>query len=300
MPTEKRHENEIPVDETLVRVLLQTQFPEWAELPLVEWHEQGTDHALFRLGDEMVVRMPIRPFDDSDLSKQQAGREAKWLPFLAPQLPLALPVPLALGQPTGGYPWHWSIVSWIPGERGTRENLDLGAAASDLAAFVRALHAIDATGGPRAGKATWGRGASLRPGAQMIRDAIDRVSDRYDTAPMRKAWDAAVEAGEWDSDPVWFHGDLAGNLIARDSKLVGVIDSPFGVGDPACDITPAWTIFSGGDRARFFEEVGLDEATKVRARGWALGPACYGLTYYHDMPSILANQLAAIAMALSD
>lgn len=99
---------------------------------------------------------------------------------------------------------------------------------------------------------------------------------------------------------MWFHGDLAGNLIVRDGHLVGVIDSPYGVGDPACDVTPGWTLFRGAARQRFFDEVGADEATKQRARGWALGPASFGLTYYANAPGMLQNQIDALEHALGD
>jgi aminoglycoside phosphotransferase (APT) family kinase protein len=301
LTAEQRHEGEIPMDEARVRALLRAQFPQWADLPLVELAEQGTDHTLYRLGDTMVVRMPIRPFAGAPLAKQQAGREAAWVPYLASRLPLELPIPVGLGEPTDDYPWHWSIVSWIDGVCTDADNTDMDRALDDLAAFIRALHAIDTTGAPTASSVNWGRGQSLRPGAQMIRDAIDRVSDRYDTAPMRAAWDAAIEADEWDRPGVWFHGDLQfGNLISRDGRLVGVIDSPYGVGDPACDLMPGWTMFRGKERARFFEAVGLDEATKIRSRGWVLGPACYGLTYYRNVPSLLAKMLAAVECALSD
>jgi aminoglycoside phosphotransferase (APT) family kinase protein len=244
--------------------------------------------------------MPIRPYNNAPLEKQQVGREARWVPFLAPQLPLAMPEQLGLGVPTDDYPWHWSIVSWISGERATRDNVDPMVAALELAAFVKALHRIDATDGPKAGSATWGRGTSLRAGAQLIRDAIDRASGSYDTARLRASWEEAVAADEWDQPAVWFHGDLAGNLIARDGHLVGVIDSPYGVGDPACDVTPGWSMFTGAARQRFFDAVGLDEATKQRARGWVLGPASFGLTYYANVPSMLQNQIDAIEHALSD
>lgn len=233
------------MDEERVRGLLRAQFPGWADLPLVEWHEQGTDHTLFRLGDDMAVRMPIRPFTDAPLEEQRACREARWVPFLAPQLPLDLPAQLGFGEPTDDYPWHWSIVSWIEGDRIDDSNIDALTAAVELARFVKALHEIDPTDGPPAGKATWGRGTSLRPGAQIIRDAIARASKRLDTGPLLVAWEEAVAADEWDGPPVWFHGDLAGNLIVRDRRLVGVIDSPYGIGDPACDITPGWSLFTG-------------------------------------------------------
>jgi aminoglycoside phosphotransferase (APT) family kinase protein len=300
MPAEKRHDGEIAMDEERVRGLLRDQFPHWADLPLTEWGELGTDHTLYRLGERMVVRMPIRPFNDPPLEKQQVVREARWVPFLAPQVPLELPAQLALGVPGGGYPWHWSVVSWIEGERATRETIDPIGAAVELAAFVKALHRVDPTDGPKAGSATWGRGTSLRAGAPLIRDAIDRASGRYDTRRLRAAWEEAVAADEWDRPPVWFHGDLAGNLIVRDGHLAGVVDSPYGVGDPACDVTPGWTLFSGAARQRFFDELGVDEATKQRARGWALGPASFGLTYYADAPAMLRGQIEAIERALGD
>ena len=300
MPEEKRHRDEIPMDQERARTLLRSQFPEWADLPLTEWTELGTDHTLFRLGQDKVVRTPIRPFRGTPKEDQQICREALWVPFLAPHLPLELPRQLGLGAPTDDYPWHWSIVAWIPGERATRDNIDPIRAALELADFVRALHRIDATDGPKAGVATWGRGTSLRAGADVIRDAIDRASTNYDTARLRAAWDAAVAAEEWQGPPVWFHGDLAGNLITRDGCLVGAIDSPYGVGDPACDLSPGWILFAGAARQRFFDEVGLDEATIQRARGWVLGPASFGLTYYANVPSLLRGQIDAIERALDD
>lgn len=300
MPVAKRHDGEIAMDEARMRGLLQAQFPGWADLPLVEWHEQGTDHTLFRLGDDMTVRMPIRPFTDAPLEEQQACREARWVPFLAPQLPIDLPAQLGLGEPTHNYPWHWSIVSWIEGDRIDDSNIDALTAAVELAGFVKALHEIDATDGPPAGKATWGRGTSLRPGAQVIRDAIARASKRLDTGPLLAAWEEALAAEEWDGPPVWFHGDLAGNLLVRDRRLAGVIDSPYGIGDPACDITPGWSLFTGEARQLYFDELGVDDAMKARARGWVLGPASFGLTYYADAPAMLDNQMRAIERALSD
>lgn len=300
MPEEKRHRDEIPMDEDRVRGLLLDQFPQWADLPLREWHELGTDHTLFRLGETMVVRTPIRPYNNASLEKQQIGREARWVPFLAPQLPLELPEQLGLGVPTEDYPWHWSIVSWIPGERATRQNIDPMLAAEELAQFVKALHRIDASDGPKAGSVTWGRGTSLRAGADMIREAIARASSIYDTARLRAAWEEAVAAEEWQGPALWFHGDLGGNLIVRDGHLAGVIDSPYGVGDPACDLSPGWCLFSGAARRRFFDEVGLDEATIQRARGWVLGPASFGLTYYAEAPSMLRGQIEAIEQALDE
>ena len=143
MAQAKRHDDEFPVDEPIVRRLLRAQFPAWADLPLQLIDPSGTDHTLFRLGDDLVVRMPCL-----ERVTNQSQREARWVPFLAPQLPLALPIPVGMGAPGEGFPWNWSIVRWIDGQHATVANLDLNYAAVALARFIRALHACDTTGGP--------------------------------------------------------------------------------------------------------------------------------------------------------
>ncbi|HUQ40418.1 MAG TPA: aminoglycoside phosphotransferase family protein [Acidimicrobiales bacterium] len=293
MTAAKRHDDEFEVDEELVHRLLRAQFPQWADLPLALVEPSGTDHTIYRLGDELVVRMPVMEY-----ATRQAVKEATWVPFLAPQVPLELPTPVAMGEPGEGYPWQWSIVRWIEGERATADNLDLPRAAVDLAAFVRALHACDATDGPRAGRSTGGRGLSLRVWYDALDEWIAKLDGHYDATDAVAAWKEAQAAPDWDGPPVWFHGDLAWNLIARDGRLVGAIDSGYGVGDPACDLMPGWTIFHGEARAVFFAETGLDEATITRSRGWAIAPAIIGLSYYRDVPHLYANALLSIEGAL--
>ncbi len=221
------------------------------------------------------------------------------MPILAPHLPLEVPVPIAMGAPGAGYPFKWSIVPWIEGERATRDNIDLHQAALDLAAFVRALHTIEATDGPGAGRHTGFRGKSIRPGADLVRESAKRV-EGYDTTAAIAAWDEAVAADEWSGPPRWFHGDLTWNLIARDGRLVGVIDSGYGTGDPACDLAAGWVLFTGEDRATFFDAVGLDDASRLRGRGWAIGPAMTGLWYYRYVPHLLANGQLVVRNALAD
>lgn len=294
MAQAKRHDNEVAVDEGLVRRLLHAQFPAWADLPLEIVEPSGTDHTIYRLGDEMVVRMPI-----VEWATRQAAKEARWVPFLAPQLPLTLPMPLTMGEPGEGYPWNWSIVSWIDGERATPDNVDLDTAAVDLAQFVKALHACDPTGGPEAGVNTGQRGLPVRLGDPFVRDAATKLDGLCDVTAALEAWDEVLAAPDWDRPAVWFHGDLAWNLIAKEGRLVGVIDSGYGVGDPACDLMPGWTFFRGASRRRFFDAVGLDEATRTRARGWALAPAFVGLSYYRDIPHLQANARLSIEGALA-
>ena len=290
----KRHADETYVDADIVRRLLRAQFPQWADLPLAVVHDFGTDHTLFRLGDDMVVRMPIMEY-----ATRQAKKEARWLPFLAPQVPLQLPTPLAMGEPGHGYPYRWSIATWIDGERATPDNVDLTQAAIDLAGFVKALQRCDPTDGPRAGAGTGYRGVSLKLWVERIDEWIAKLDGQF--AEQVALWrDVVLEAPEWDRPPVWFHGDLPGNLIAKAGRLVGVIDSGYGTGDPACDLLPGWTFFRGESRQLFFDEVGLDEATITRARGFALAPAFIGVTYYKDVPELHANALRALEGALAD
>jgi len=290
----KRHDDEVLVDERLVRRLLREQFPEWADLPLTLVEPSGTDHTIFRVGDELVARFPAVEY-----ATKQVAREARSVPFLAPQVPLELPVPVALGEPGEGYPWSWSIVRWIDGERATRDNLDLSRAAVDLAAFIRALHACDATDGPAPGQSTSLRGMPLSVWDGRLEPWIAKL----DGVPGMRDAVAAFEEGRaaptWDRPPVWLHGDLTGNLITRAGRLVGAIDSGYAVGDPACDLMPGWTLFRGADRRRFFAEVGLDEATILRSRAWAIAPALIGWSYYRDVPHLFENARRAIEGALA-
>jgi aminoglycoside phosphotransferase (APT) family kinase protein len=297
MSPPKRHDHEVPVDEVLVRRLLRAQMPELADRPLRLVEPTGTDHTLYRLGDDLVARLPIY-----DGAARQAAKAARWVPFLAPQLPLALPMPYALGEPVEEYPFRWSIVSWIDGERAAPSTLDVERAAIDLGRFVRTLQSCDATGGPPAGPDTGLRGLPLHGWDTRVREWIAKVDGdcAVDLPAAVAAWDEVLRAPDWSGPPVWFHGDLTWNLIARDRRLVGVIDSGYGVGDPACDLMPGWTMFRGAARERFFAEVGVDDATITRARGWALAPGFIGLTYYRDVPHLQAMAITSINGALAD
>jgi aminoglycoside phosphotransferase (APT) family kinase protein len=297
MPVPKRHAHEVDVDEDLVRRLLRAQLPQWGDEPLALVEQTGTDHTLYRLGTDKVVRMPI-----VDGAARQGAKEATTIPFLAPQVPLALPLPLALGEPAFGYPFRWSVVAWIEGERATLDNVDVGPMAVDLARFVRALHACDATDGPPAGRDTGMRGLSLRGWDDRVREWIAKLDGDcpVDLPAAVAAWDEVLVTPEWGGPPVWFHGDLPWNLIARERRLVGVIDSGYGVGDPACDVMPGWTLFRGETRARYFAEIGVDDATITRARGWALAPAFIGLSYYRDVAHLQRMAIVSIEGALAE
>jgi aminoglycoside phosphotransferase (APT) family kinase protein len=287
MSSETMHDNEVMTDETLVRRLLAAQFPEWAELPIVRVRSAGTDNAIYRLGDELAVRLPR-----IDWAIEAIEKECRWLPYLAPQLPLPVPVPLAMGEPGEGYPWHWSVCRWLDGENATLDRIaDAQQFAADLAAFVAALQRIDPADGPRSGTPGVSRGVPLVTRDAGTRAAISELNGIIDTDAATAAWDAALVAPVWEDPPVWLHGDLqSGNLLVNDGYLSAVID--FGclaVGDPACDMMVAWTLFTADSRAAFRAAVAVDDATWARGRGWALSFGVGAFSYYKDTNLVLAG-----------
>lgn len=258
------------IDAALVKRLVRTQFPHWAHLPVTPVEFDGWDNRTFRVGEEMTVRLP------SDVGyAPQVEKEQRWLPFLAPQLPLPIPVPLAKGVPAEGYPFHWSIYRWLHGDTAITARIDgLSVFATTLADFLAALQRIDASTGPPAGAHSFFRGGPLQTYDDETRRAIDALEGEIarDTATL--LWDTALDA-TWLGPAVWFHGDVAaGNLLVRDGCLAAVIDfGCSGVGDPACDLTIAWTLLFGDSRDAFRTALPLDRATWARARGWALWKA---------------------------
>lgn len=281
------HADEVVTDTALVRRLLAEQYPRWADLSITPVTSAGTDNALYRLGDELVARLPRIHW-----AAGQAEKEYRWLPRLAPHLPLAIPTPLALGAPDAGYPWHWSIHRWLAGENATLARLaDPRQAATMLARFVGALQRIDTIDGPRAGAHNGGRGVPLAQRDAPTRAAIAALHGMIDTAAAAAAWAAALRVPAWSGPPVWVHGDLqSGNLLAIDGRLSAVIDfGCLGVGDPAADLHVAWNLFTAEARAVFHAALAVDDATWARGRGWALSTALIALPYYHVTNPVLAG-----------
>jgi aminoglycoside phosphotransferase (APT) family kinase protein len=262
------------IDAGLVKRLIASQFPRWADLPVTPVEAEGWDNRTYRLGDAMTVRLPTAEGYIAAVDK-----EDRWLPVLAPSLPVAIPTPLATGEPGEGYPYHWSIRGWLDGATANPDHIDdLALFATDVAEFILALQRIDATGGPPPGAHCWWRGGPPAYYDEGTRRALAALDGRIDTDRAAAAWEAALESRP-DRPPVWFHGDIAsGNLLVRNGRLAAVIDfGTCGVGDPACDLVIAWTMFSGESRDVFRRTVGQDAGTWARARGWALWKALIGL-----------------------
>ena len=281
------HEGEVATDLSLVRRLLAAQFPGWAGLPIKSVRSAGTDNAVYRLGDDMAVRLPRIPW-----ATGQVEKEHRWLPRLAPHLPLAIPTPLAMGKPGEGYPWHWSVYKWLEGENATVERIaDPRRMAIDLAQFILALQRVDPAGGPPPGAHNSYRGVPLAKRDTPTREAISALHGTVDTEAATAAWEDALGAPEWHGRPVWIHGDLQpGNLLAVEGRLTAVIDfGCLGVGDPACDVMPAWLFLPADARAIFRAELQVDDATWARGRGWALSLGLIALPYYHITNPVLAG-----------
>ena len=273
------HPEGVYIDAALARRLVATQFPRWADLPIEPVERDGWDNTTFHLGADMTVRMP-----SAAQYALQVEKEHRWLPKLAPLLPLPIPVPLAQGMPGKGYPWPWSVYRWIEGETATIERVaDLVEFATTLAGFLTALYRIDPAGGPPPGRHNFFRGGPLTVYDAETRRALAALDGRIDTDAASAVWEAAL-ASTWHGPPAWFHGDVAwGNLLVRDGRLSAVIDfGTSGVGDPSCDLAIAWTLFGGKSRDAFRAGLQLDDATWARGRGWTLWKGLITLAEHLD------------------
>jgi aminoglycoside phosphotransferase (APT) family kinase protein len=276
------HESEVNIDASLVRHLVGTQFPRWSDLPVRPVEVGGWDNRTFHLGEHMTVRLP-----SAERYVPQVEKEHRWLPEIAPLVPLPIPVPLAKGVPGLGYPFPWSVYRWIEGETATIGRIeDPVDFATTLADFLVALQQIDATGGPPPGPHNFFRGGSLAVYDAETRQALAAMDGRIDTRAAREVWESALDAA-WHDPPVWFHGDVAwGNLLVEDGRLSAVIDfGTSGVGDPSCDLAISWTLFGGESREAFRAVLQPDEATWARGRGWTLWKALITLSGSADSGS---------------
>jgi aminoglycoside phosphotransferase (APT) family kinase protein len=294
------HADEVHTDASLVRRLVAAQFPRWADLEVEPVSESGTDNATYRLGDELSVRLPRGPMRGVG----HVDKDIRWLPMLAPLLPLAIPLPLAKGRPAEGYPFEWGVYRWLPGETATPDRIgEPLRAATDLARFLAALRRIDPAGGPRAGPPNTSRGVPVHTRDAATREAIAGLRDEVDENAVTGAWESALRAPDSDSAPVWVHGDLIpGNMLADRGRLSAVIDfSALCVGDPANDVMVAWTFLDAEGRDVFRAELTVDDATWARGRGWALSWALIALPYYlHTHAPIVRDARRTIGEILAD
>jgi aminoglycoside phosphotransferase (APT) family kinase protein len=277
---------EVEVSADLVRRLLADQHPDLARLP-VEFLANGWDNELYRIGDGLVARLPRRA-----LGAEIIKNEQRWLPGLAPRLPLPIPYPERTGVPACGYPYSWSVVPYLPGVPAAQaSSFDPAAAAAAVGGFLSALHVpapADAPANPFRGVPLAERAGTFAANLALIGGQVDRDA-------VLRAWVAALTAPGYDGPPVWLHGDLhPANILVNDGQVSGVID--FGditAGDPASDLSVAWMLLPSRCHATFWSayqatsgpaDGRADEALRARARGWALNLAVVFLAHSEDNP----------------
>jgi aminoglycoside phosphotransferase (APT) family kinase protein len=291
------HADQVDIDVPTAGRLLTQQFPEFSDLPLRHVPSGGTDNAVFRIGEGLAMRMPLRPRSVDGLLK-----EVRWLPTVAPHLTLEVPQIVATGAPTEEYPFAWAVVRWLHGEDAlTSRFASMRDAAEAIGRFVAELQRIEPV--PAPGSEGFVRGRSLIGRDEAFRAALPKCAGLVDVRRVEQVWDDALSQPDWDGPPVWLHSDLIpGNILLRDGRVVGVLD--FGAmctGDPAYDATAAWSLFDRDHRPLFREIIGVDEPAWCRARGLVVSGGVLALSYYRDTnPSMVAVAHRGISEVLTD
>ena len=276
------HKNEFNIDEPLIANLLGQQCPDFSALPLAKIKHYGTDNAIFRIGDKYAIRLPRVEY-----AAEQIEKEIKWLPKFAPNLLLSIPSPTKIGKPSEEFEHPWYVYNWIEGvDAYNTPPQNLNQLAGDLAGFIKALWQIDTMEAPLAR-----RGLPLNTQDKAVCEAISNLKDAIDTDAVTRIWQECLKVPDWNKPPVWLHADLLpSNLLLQNDKLHAVIDFGLsGIGDPACDLIPAWCLFDANARKIFKEAIGIDENTWERGKGWALSIALIIMPYYKDTNPVLMS-----------
>jgi aminoglycoside phosphotransferase (APT) family kinase protein len=312
---------DVEVSADLVRRLLADQHPDLARLP-VEFLANGWDNELYRVGDGLIARLPRRA-----LGAEIIKNEQRWLPGLAPRLPLPIPYPERTGVPACGYPYSWSVVPYLPGVPAAQAgSFDPAAAAAAVGGFLGALHVpapADAPANPFRGVPLAQRAGSFAANLALLTGQAGQ--ELLDRDAVLRGWDAALAAPRYDGPPLWLHGDLhPANVLVNDGQVSGVID--FGditAGDPASDLSVAWMLLPPGCHASFWSayqtagsaggsraswgswaswgsRVRVDDALRARARGWALNLAIVFLAHSQDNPVLLEVGRRTLRTVLED
>ncbi|MEW1913028.1 aminoglycoside phosphotransferase family protein [Kitasatospora sp. NPDC085895] len=295
MSTGQMHPGMHPVDGDLVRRLVAGQFPRWAGAEVERVPSGGTVNAMYRLGEDMVVRLPLVAGGAGDVALERT-----WLPRLAPHLPAPVPEVLGAGRPAEGYPWPWSVYRWLAGENpGAGALSEPVLLAEDLAGFVAAMRSITLPAAPQAHRG--GPVASLDAATRAAIEELRGIPEEgVDCDAATAVWEEALRAPVRDGPPVWLHADLMpGNLLVADGRLTAVIDfGCAGVGDPACDLFPAWNLLPADAREVFRAALDVDDATWTRGRGRTLSQALIALPYYRRTNPVMADNARHVIRAV--
>jgi aminoglycoside phosphotransferase (APT) family kinase protein len=293
------HADQVDVTADVVAALVASQFPQWRGYPVRPLTSDGTVNALFRLGDDIVLRLPLQP-DLGAAAREALVQEQDIARRIAARVQLQVPQPLALGEPGEGYSGPWTAYRWIPGETARAENIDdVVTFARDLASFVQAVQGMETGGHGWDGR---GRGGPLHALDDAVGEALAQSTHLVDAPRIAEAWARCRQAPVHRGADVYIHADLMpGNLLVRDGRLAAVIDlGATGVGDPAVDLMPAWNVLTGVARTAYREALQVDDATWERGRGWAIVQAIVALPYYVDTNPVMAAIARRTLLAVLD
>jgi aminoglycoside phosphotransferase (APT) family kinase protein len=275
------HPDQIDVPVATVRALVDDQFPQWHAEPVTPLESQGTVNAIFRIGEGLTARFPLRG-DDPDEARRWLDEEAAAARELLGRTRFRTPEPVAVGAPGAGYPLPWSVQTWVPGTVATEADPgDATAFADDLAEFIAAVRAIDPRGRTWPG---YGRGGDLHRHDEWMRTCLARSESLLDVPRLRRLWDELRELPRGDYPDTMNHGDLIpGNVLVAGGRLTGVLDvGGLGVADRALDLVAAWHLLAGGPRRRLRERLACGDLEWQRGRAWAFEQAMGVVWYYRD------------------
>jgi aminoglycoside phosphotransferase (APT) family kinase protein len=274
------HPDQLRIGVNTVRVLVASQFPDWAALPITAVDSQGTVNALFRIGDHLAARFPLRP-GEVDETRRWLESEAEAAQELHGRTPFATPEPVAIGEPGAGFRLPWAIQTWLPGTTATEADPGNSIAfAEDLATFIEAVRSIDTAGRTFARS---GRGGDLRGHDEWIQTCLQHSEKLLDVSRLRQLWAAFRELRRVGAD-VMTHGDLIpGNVLVANQRLAGVIDvGGLGPADPALDLVGAWHLLEQKPRQVLRERLGCDDLEWERGKAWAFEQSAGVVWYYAD------------------
>ena len=277
----KLHHNEFDITDSLAQTLIKKQCPQYAHHPIHRLSHQGSDNILFKLGDDMVVRLPRTKTSTENLSK-----EAQFLPLIGKGVSLGVPAPLFRGKPSEDYPGHWLIMGWLPGQMLQENVLDTTKAAQALGNFIVELRQVSTLGAPAAD-----RGHCLSFRDEQTLAAIEGLGLDFDKKRLREHWRRLSATPSWSGRPLWVHGDIhRGNVLTKGDEISAIVDFGMaGIGDPACDLMPAWTLLDSIARENFKVLACPDEESWQRGKGWALHFGIVAYCYYKERDQLLAH-----------
>lgn len=285
---------EVDIDRDLVARLIATQRPDLSDLP-VEFLANGWDNTLYRIGSDLVARLPRRA-----AAVDLTDHEATWLPQIAEHLPLPVPAPRFVGQPGAGYPWRWLIAPYLAGRPlGPDVRVDMNSCATQIGGFLAALHHPAPSDAPK----NPFRGVPLTDRDGVTRHRLATLADQLDHRKLERLWGRALGAGEFTGSPLWIHGDLhPANVLEVDGKVAGVID--FGdltAGDPATDLAIGWSMFDQSSRTSLWDAYGApDDDLLERSRGWAISLGSAYLAHSADNPTMGAIGRRTLGAVLTE